>query len=351
MPSWNELLQEFVSIASTEEKDAWLNTRPRQALEEVGRLRGGRHVLLYGSAFLQKPLAPGSTLSITHEDLNGIMAVIFGMDWKKGLTLLLHSPGGVPNAAETIVDYLRSKFDDVEVIVPAFAMSAGSMISLSANRIVMGRQSQLGPFDPQMGLGGRMVSARAIVEQFERGRDEILHNVAAAHAWAPILQSMGPALLVESQNALDYGEKMVAGWLKKYMFGDDPAASPNCDAIARHFNDASTHKSHGRRINFEEALGQGLLVEKLEDSQELQEEVLTAYHLMTILFEQSPAAKIMLTDTGRNWIKSWISPQDQEILRAQRSGEPGPGATPKEMPSGPNRADRRRQERKNNARR
>lgn len=58
------------------------------------------------------------------------MSVMFGMDWNKGLTLVLHTPGGVTNAAETLVAYLRSKFNYIEVIVPTFAMSAGTMISL-----------------------------------------------------------------------------------------------------------------------------------------------------------------------------------------------------------------------------
>jgi len=39
------------------------------------------------------------------------MPIIHGMDSSKGLTLIMHTPGGVTNATETIVDYLRSKFD------------------------------------------------------------------------------------------------------------------------------------------------------------------------------------------------------------------------------------------------
>jgi hypothetical protein len=110
---------------------------------------------------------------------------------------VLHTPGGDPNAAETIVSYLRSKFDYIEVIVPALAMSAGTMISLAADLIVLGRQSQLGPIDPQIPFGGRYVSARAIVDQFEQAKLHILGNPAAGipqnldagHVWAPILQA------------------------------------------------------------------------------------------------------------------------------------------------------------------
>lgn len=306
MPSWNELLDQFTALAE-QEKGPWLVEQMNIALAKVSGLREDRNVILYGSAFLQKPQAPAPSLTITHEDINGLMSVMFGMDWSKGLTLILHTPGGVTNAAETIVAYLRSKFaTSVEAIVPTYAMSAGTMIALSCERVVMGRQSQLGPIDPQMPVGGRFVSARAVVEQFDRAVAEIRTDLTVAHAWAPILQSMGPALLQEAQNALDYGESMVARWLASGMFNGDADAGQRGGAVARHFNDATTHKSHGRRIDRLEADGVGVSTEELEANQDLQEAVLTTYHLMTIFFEQSAASKLIWSSHRRTWMKNLV---------------------------------------------
>lgn len=301
MPSWNELLDELAQQSDDQARSDWMNSRITGALDALGKLRGGRNVLVYGSAFLQKPHLPAMAIQITHEDLNGFMSCIYGMDWGKGLTVLLHTPGGVTNAAETIVSYLRSKFDDIEVVVPAFAMSAGTMISLAADRIVMGRQSQLGPIDPQMVMGGRSVSAQAVVDQFDRAKADVLADPAMAHVWAPILPSLGPSLLVDARNALSYSETMVSNWLLQGMCNGSAA---DAAAAARHFNDAQTHMSHGRRIDREEARAQGLIVEDLEASQELQEQVLTAYHVMTIIFEQTNVAKMIRSDAGRAWHKS-----------------------------------------------
>jgi hypothetical protein len=259
---------------------------------------------------------------ITNEDINGLMATIYGMDWRRNLTLILHTPGGVTNATESIVAYLRSKFDDIEVIIPTFAMSAGTMISLASNRIVMGRQSQLGPIDPQFVFGNGVLSAGAVVDQFERAKKEILADRATAHVWAPILQAVGPALLQEAQNALAYGERMVAQWLERYMFKGRPDAPEDAARAAHHFNDASMHKSHGRRIDRDEARTNGIVVEDLETDQILQDQVLTAYHLATIIFEQTPAAKFMLSDTRRAWVKNW-APTLQ--LPVQIAGTPQPG--------------------------
>jgi len=306
MPSWNELINEFK--AQGPNAGAWLNTQAQGALQKVSSLRDDQNVIFYASSFLQKPTASPTTLQITHEEINGFMSVMYGMDWLKGLTLLLHTPGGVTNATETIVAYLYSKFHYIEAIIPTYAMSAGTMISLAADHIVMGRQSQLGPIDPQMPVFGRFVSARAIVDQFEQAKTEILSNLAAAHVWAPILQSLGPALLNEAQNALDYGETMVAKWLARRMFAKKPSPDEVARRTASHFNDASKHKSHGRRIDRDEARANDVDVEDLESDQELQEAVLTAYHLLTILFEHGPAGKILMSNKGRTWVKNLSAP-------------------------------------------
>jgi hypothetical protein len=339
VPAWNELLDELIKLRDDDAKGAWLVTKQQEALAAVGAARGDRNAMLYGSAFLSKPDAPGGKIQITHEDINGLMAVVNGMDFSKGLTLLLHTPGGQTNATETIVSFLRAKFEYFEVIVPTFAMSAGTMISLAADTIVMGRQSQLGPIDPQMPVGGRYVSARAIVEQFDQARTEILADPTVGLAWAPVLQSMGPALLVEAQNALDYGEQVVGRWLASYMCKEADNPAETGASIARYFNDASTHKSHGRRIGREEARSQGVKVEDLEDSQQLQDDVLTAYHLMCIGFEQGLATKVVTSGEGRMWIKNWASP---EVLQELKGGAPARRVLPVKMPSGPPRGRKNR---------
>lgn len=341
MATWNELLTQFERKPNDLARSQWLNEQMQRTLAAIGTLRGDRNVIFYGSAFLQKPQAPAYLISITHEDLDGFMAAVHGTDPSKGLVLVLHTPGGVTNAAETLVAYLRSKFDEVEVIVPTLAMSAGTMISLAADSIVMGRQSQLGPIDPQMTIGGRAISARAVVEQFQRAREDIVGraetntpgDLLMAHVWAPVLATIGPALLQEAQNALDYSERMVAAWLARYMFNDEEEAEQKGAQIAAYFNDATEHKSHGRRLDREEARGVGVIVHDLEDSQELQEEVLTVYHLTTITFQNSFATKLVESTAGGRWLKTWTSPE----LAAPPT--PPPSSPP--SPQKPNRQQRR----------
>lgn len=308
MPSWNELVSELENQQTDQLKNEWLINSFDVSLQNISSIRNDRNVLFYGSAFLQKPTAHQFSLQITHEDINGFMSVVYGMDCTKGLTLIMHTPGGVTNATETIVSYLRSKFSDIEVIVPTFAMSAGTMISLAADRIIMGRQSQLGPIDPQLPVSERIVSAIAILDQFERAKSDISENRNLAHLWAPILPSLGPALLQEAQNAIDYSEQIVAEWLGKYMFKESKDANRKALNVAKHFSrgsgDGHKKKSHGRRIDIKEAISQGLNIENLETTQILQEAVLTAYHLLTIIFEKSPALKVLASQQSNRWIKN-----------------------------------------------
>jgi len=305
MPTWNELLAEFEQQAP-EDRGQWLGTSLTDAIQSVSSFRGGKNVVLYGSAFLQKQNVPQGHVSITHEDLNGLMSVIKGMDWGAGLTLVLHTPGGVTNATESLVDYLHAKFSNIEVIVPTYAMSAGTMISMAADRIVMARHSQLGPIDPQMPMpGGRSYSARAISDQFEQAKAEIAADPSAARAWAPILATLGPGLVKEATNNLEYSERMVANWLKSYMLSGSADAETEAARIAHYFADNAQHKSHGRRIGRDEARDQGLVVEDLEDNQDAQEAVLTMYHLMTIWFEQTLVTKMIWSSKGLTWVKNW----------------------------------------------
>ncbi len=112
----------------------------------------------------------------------------------------------------------------------------------------------------------------------------------------------------DARNALDYGEQMVAEWLEQYMFKGKSNAKRLAKAVAAHFNDAPKHKSHGRRIDREEARAQGLDIQDLEDSQELQDAVLTLYHLVTIAIEKGPAAKVVLSDLNTMFVKNWDLP-------------------------------------------
>lgn len=301
MPTWSELNNKLAAEKPAD-RGPLIVEHIKQIIADLSQ-HTDKNVIFYSSAFLQKPHVPGLLLSINNEDINGFMTGVHGLDFNKELLLLLHTPGGVAEAAETIVDYLWSKFPRIDALIPTYAMSAGTMIALGCKKIILGRQSQLGPTDPQLIFDGRPYSAHSIVAQFEEAKTDIAKNTDMAHAWAPMLQRFGPALLQEARRSLVYGQDMVAGWLQQHMFDGDDSAKETANRIAEFFSGES-HGSHGRRINRDEAKGLGLKIADLEDDDNLQELSLTLYHLATLAFENGPATKIVVSSNGNMWVKN-----------------------------------------------
>lgn len=71
------------------------------------------------------------------------------MGKSKKVSLLLHTSGGHLSAPWPLVNLLREFCDTLEILVPVKALSAGTLLCLGANKIVMTPRSSLSPVDPQ----------------------------------------------------------------------------------------------------------------------------------------------------------------------------------------------------------
>ena len=148
MPNWKEVLEEIKALHNSGQKNA-LDVVRRKYLAKVEE-KTGRSVIAYYSGWLQKHNQIDSI--VNDKDKNALMVAVHKLDRTKGLDLMLHTPGGDLAATESIVDYLHSLFvKNIRAIIPQISMSAGTMIALSCKEIMMGRQSNLGPIDPQIG--------------------------------------------------------------------------------------------------------------------------------------------------------------------------------------------------------
>ncbi len=209
MPIWSEILAELGSSVPPN-----YDAIRRKYLVELHKITK-RPVILYGSAWIQKPNCSPSILTINDEDIQAFMEVTYGIGGNE-LDLILHSPGGSPEATEAIVSYLRSRFSNIRVIVPQIAMSAATLLACSANEIILGKHSSLGPTDPQMLIptsnGIQSVAAQAVLDQFDMARQECSDPKKLA-AWLPMLQQYGPDLLIQCENALKMTKELVKTWL------------------------------------------------------------------------------------------------------------------------------------------
>jgi len=93
-------------------------------------------------AFFETQIAPDAIdLFIAHLDKIGIV---------KRLLLFLYTRGGDTSVAWNIVNLLRIYCDELYVIVPHKAHSAGTIISIGADKIIMTKQATLSPIDPSI---------------------------------------------------------------------------------------------------------------------------------------------------------------------------------------------------------
>lgn len=298
MPNWGELLSEINSQGSVHD------VVRRRYVRELHQLTG-RNVIVYYSGWLEKQALLRQGLGgfeVNDSDKNGFMAVIHGMKRSLGLDLVLHTPGGDIAATESLVDYLRAMFDgDVRVIVPQLAMSAGTMISLSANEIVMGKHSSLGPIDPQ--IGG--MPAHGIKEEFDRARREIAESAANIPIWQPIIAKYSPTLIGECEKAIAWSNLMVKQWLETGMFKQRENKAELADRVVNELGDHSVTLSHARHISYEKAKELDLRVTRLEDlGQQIQDAVLSVHHACGITVSATPAFKIIENHEGVGFISA-----------------------------------------------
>ena len=271
-----------------------------------------RNVILYATKFTDPDPTLAGSVSITDEDLQGFMDAVYGLKGND-LDIILHSPGGSPEAAEAIGKYLRTKFKSIRVIVPHLALSAASMLSFVANEIVMGKHSFLGPIDPQFLIGtptgARWVSAQDILEQFERANTEC-QNPKRLAAWIPMLNQYGPDLLEKSTKITEMVEEVVRGWMLRYMFksGSREERKLLASKASRYLANHGNHfKSHSRHLDRDELRKQDLNIKDLEDDQNVQDSVLSVYHAATHTFNGTGVVKIIENHMGRCFLKTSAS--------------------------------------------
>jgi hypothetical protein len=295
MANRNEI---FAKIS--EYKNAGQDLVRRQFLRELQEYTHN-DTIIYASAFpCNTPGVSGNALSIELSDIQGFMSSINGLKSDK-LDLILHSPGGSLEAAEQLVQYLRAKYHYIRAIVPQNAMSAATMLACACDEIIMGKQSAIGPIDPQMTLtrpNGITYSlpAHSILADFEKAKKEISENPDAAKIWIPKLLEIPNGFLDLCQKTIELSKSKVAEWLNSYMF---KGKSPKGQDIADWLGNFNAHMTHGRPINYQLATEKGLNINLLEDDPELQDKVLSVFHSTMATFEASTCVKIVENHLGR----------------------------------------------------
>ena len=290
MPGWDDINKELGSTPSQ------IDYVRRKYLKQFADFRN-RAVIAYYSAWLEKPQS--INMDINDSDMEGFMNALRDVDCSKGLDLILHTPGGSPTATEAIVNYLKDKFNgDIIVIVPQIAMSAGTLMACSAKEIIMGKQSSLGPVDPQF----NGIPAENIVQEFIDAKLDLEKNPQNAQYWAIKLQQYPAAFMKSAIDAIELSKELSTNWLKDGMLSGKEECEINKTVMF--LNDHKSTKVHDRHFNYKECKENGLKIELMEDDDELQDKILSVHHAFMITLGATSTVKIIGNHLGKDFILS-----------------------------------------------
>lgn len=244
----------------------------RQALIKKIQETSGNQLLCYVS---------GKAASIDRDDTIGFVDLLHNVDPEKNVDLMLHTPGGDIDSAEKLISMVRTAVGQryFRVIVPDFAKSAGTLMALGADKIIMSDTSELGPIDPQIVLNdghGNMIphSVQCYLDAYETHSAALVakpDNVVAQI----MLNKLDPGTVKLYESARNRARTLAEQQLLRGMFRkrDDNAnaLSPNITEIAGMLIDTKRWQTHSQMISYEDAREMKLSVEHLSPkSQEWQ---------------------------------------------------------------------------------
>ena len=176
------------------------------------------------------------------------------------------------------------------------AMSGGTLIAVSCDEIWMGRHSNLGPVDPQMGG----MPAQAILEELELASKQCAANPAAAPLWQAILGKLAPTQVLNCIRAIEWSNQILEKSLSQGMFRDVPGEQQKeyLIKVTALLGEQKTSKNHNRHITREQLREVGIKIKEIESDQKLQDALLTLHHFFCICFDQTPVTKIICNQTG-----------------------------------------------------
>lgn len=295
-----------------------LNLERKRQLKKISEIRN-RPVLAYASA-----LTKHAPVSIGYEDRISFLDQLGGLSGSQ-LDLILETPGGSAEVVEDLVKNLRGKFSELAIIVPGWAKSAGTIMVMSADEILMGPGSALGPIDAQISQNGKYFAAHAFLQGLEKIKDEVNSTQQLNKAYIPILQNISPGEIQGCVNALDFAKVLVTDWLCAYKFKfwekhsntevivTQEEKQKRAQEIAEILCDHGYWKTHGRSITLADLTGPyiRLKVTNYTTSPELNDAIQRYYTLLEMTFNTTNIYKVF--ETPESQIFMFVTPQSGRL--------------------------------------
>jgi len=225
--------------------------------------------------------------------------------------IYIETPGGSGETAEEIVRFLHNNFDTVSFVVTGEAKSAGTIIVLSGDEILMTEAGSLGPIDAQMKIGRSVVSAYDYLEWVDEKRKEAEKQGALNPFDATMIAQISPGELGSVFHSLNFAKDLVVEWLRDYKFKKwtvtetrkkpvtEEMKRKRAEEIAEELINHSKWRSHGRSIKIDDLERIGLKITNLDKNPELAEIVYRIQTVCMLIFDSSSTFKIFATQDSK----------------------------------------------------
>ena len=281
-----------------------LQAELNRLINEYNKYRG-TYLFIYYSA-IEKPI-PDTQLMMS--DYYVIHDFLNGRNLDK-IDIFLQTPGGSGETVEEIVRFLHKKSNHVSFVIAGEAKSAGTILALSGNEILMTETGSLGPIDAQVRLGRSVISAFDYVEWVEEKRKEAGINGTLNPFDATVIAQITPGELSGVLHSLRFAEDLVVGWLPKYKFSEWEKTEKRQLTVTQEMKEARAKevvaqlinharwRSHGRSIKIED-LEPLLKIQKIDDDPKLSNIVYRIHVVLRLLCDSTAIFKVFLTADSR----------------------------------------------------
>jgi len=203
----------------------------------------------------------GRDATIDRDDVAGFLEILHNIPGEADIDLLLHTRGGDVDAAEKLMTLVQATVGGgrLRLIIPDFAKSAGTLMALGADTLIMSDSSELGTIDPQVwsedGHGKQTChSVLSYLDAYKTHAESLRKNPDDPVARV-MLNKIDPTTLRKFEAIRDRARNFAEDQLKR--------KGRNFSHIASALMDTTRWPSHGQMIKWQDVRELGLPVEYL----------------------------------------------------------------------------------------
>ncbi len=213
----------------------------------------------------------GSETLIGRDDTVFLVDLLHNVRRNTPVDILLHTGGGDIDAAEKLINIIRTWVGPsrLRAVVPDYAKSAGTLMALGTDSIVMSDTSELGPIDPQVRMrdaSGNFVwySVQTYIDAYET-HCALLRESPTDVPSRLMLEKLDPAVMKRMEAIRERSRQFAESQLKSGM---SRFQAVNYTSIAAELLNTKKWVDHGQMIDWNAALQMGLNVTHVDPASE-----------------------------------------------------------------------------------